>query len=97
MKCQQIEFFEFQEHNLDTEERIEIGNILEKTRTRNNFGGIDFTANFATGYKPFSWVDSESNVRGVFKDTMEIIADKLNLTFVLKKSSEENLNVWFVK
>ena len=82
---------------MDSEKGIEIGNILEKTRTRNNFGGIVFTANFATGYKPFSWVDSESNVRGVFKDTMEIIADKLNFTFVLKKSSEENLNLWFVK
>ena len=66
-------------------------------RNRKNFGGIVFTANFATSYAPFCWVDSESNVNGVFKDTLEVIAEKLNLTFVLKESTRENLNVWFKK
>ena len=87
----------FQEHDIDPQEGFEVVTILEKTRNRNNFGGIVFTANFATSYAPFSWVDSESNVKGVFKDTLEIIAEKLNLTFVLKKSNNENLNVWFKK
>ena len=79
------------------EKGFDISAILEKTRSRNDFRGISFTANFATSYAPFSWVDSETNINGVFKDTLELIAEKLNLTFALKKSTKENLNVWFKK
>ena len=82
---------------MDNEKDIGIGKILEETRKRNNFGGIAFTTNFATSYAPFSWVDSESDIRGAFRDVLEVIASKLNLTIVLKKSIKENLNVWFKK
>ena len=74
-----------------------ISNILEQIRIRSDFGGLTISANYASIFPPFSWVDSEFNIRGVFKDTLEVIANKLNLTFALKKSTEENMNVWFTK
>ena len=70
---------------------------MEETRNRNDFGGTTIFANYATDYPPFSWIDSEFNVRGVFKDMIEVVANKLNLTVALKKSTKENLNVWFAK
>ena len=76
---------------------IDMSKILEETRNRKDFDGTTIFANYATDYPPFSWIVSEYNVRGVFKDMIEVIANKLNLTVALKKSTKENLNVWFSK
>ena len=70
---------------------------METTRKRKDFGGIEFTANFAHDYPPYSWINSQSKVEGAFKAVVDIITSELNLTFVIKPSKERNKMIWLSK
>ena len=42
-------------------------------------------------------MDDDGNVKGLFKDTLEIATRNLNLTLKMQKTLPKNENKWFIK
>ena len=71
--------------------------IIEYTKNRSDFKGVPITANYATNYWPFNWIDDDGIKRGLFKDILDIATRNLNLTLIMQDPLEENKGIWFRK
>ena len=85
----QVEFKEIEPTN--------VANVLKEVATRKDFKGIPFTANFATDYFPYSFLNKDGNISGIFYDVMNIASGYLNVTLKYQDPLAQNFGIWLKK
>ena len=79
---------------------IETANIdeaLEDVTNRKDFGGIEFTANFADSYFPYSFINDYGDLSGIFYDVLNIASKTLNVTLKYQDPQPHNYKTWSKK
>ena len=71
-----------------------IGTALEDVANKKDFGGIAFTANFATDYFPYSFISEQRQLKGIFYDVLNIASKILNVTLKYQDPLPHNFDIW---
>ena len=85
----QVEFKEIEPAN--------IANVVKEVAARKDFKGVPFTANFATDYFPYSFLNKDGNINGIFYDVMNIAANHLNVSLKYQEPQAQNFGIWLKK
>ena len=75
-------------------ENAKIGIALEEVAYKKDFGGISFTANFATDYFPYSFITEDRQLRGIFYDALNTASKILNITLKYQDPLPQNFDIW---
>ena len=68
--------------------------MLQSTKDRNNFQGIQFTSNYAYGFPPYCYVNEKNEILGRYPDILRIAAQHLNLSLTFQAAKPENKGYW---
>jgi hypothetical protein len=74
-------------------DQVNLRRIIETTKTRRNFNGLEFKVNYGE-YAPYCVISETGKVTGTMFDTISIVAEVLNLTLIVKNPLPENVNIW---
>ena len=70
---------------------------MKEVAFRTDFRGISFVANFAHDYFPYSFLNANGEIRGIFYDVMNIAASYLNVSLKYQDPQAHNFGMWLKK
>ena len=76
---------------------IETANIkdaLNDVVNKKDFGGIEFKANFADSYFPYSFLDVNEGLSGILYDVLNIASKTLNVSLKYQDPQPHNFDIW---
>ena len=73
---------------------LDIASIQESVKSKDNFEGAPFLANFVRNFPPYCYLDNVGDLVGMYPDALRIAANYLNLTLIYQQTKPENTDIW---
>ena len=75
-------------------ETANINEALNEIVNKKDFGGIEFKANFADNYFPYSFLNDNGELSGILYDVLNIASKTLNVSLKYQDPQPHNFDIW---